>query len=284
MNPSTPMPRSRLLGQLRQSWPARVGLAIVLVALFVAAAPGLAARYERDARTQHLGAPPSWQHWLGTDDMGKDVYSRVCYGAQLSLLCGALSVTLATALGVPLGAVAGYYGGWIDTVLMRAIDIALAFPSVLVALLVAAAFRPGWATVIIAVGLINVPTIARQVRATVISVRHLDFVLASRALGATPLRTLRREILPSLVGPVVTLAALGIGTAILEVAALSFLGIGGDPTEPEWGSMLSQARDYWSTNVWAAVAPGLAISLTVLGFNLLGDALQDALDPTRYER
>jgi ABC-type dipeptide/oligopeptide/nickel transport system permease subunit len=259
-------------------------MVIVVLAAIVAIAPGAVARYERDFRSPNIGQPPSWQHWLGTDDLGKDVYSRVCYGAQLSLLCGTLSVTLAIALGLPTGAAAGYYGGAVDTLLMRGIDVALAFPSVLVALLVAAAFRPGWATVIIAVGLINVPTIARQVRATVISVRYLDYVMASRALGATPLRTLVREILPSLAGPVGTLATLGIGTAILEVAALSFLGIGGDPTEPEWGSMLDQAKDYWSTNAWAALGPGLAISLTVLGFNLLGDALQDALDPTRYER
>lgn len=273
-----------VLPRLVASWPARIGLVIVVLAAIVAIAPGTVARYERDFRASEIGQPPSWQHWLGTDDTGKDVYSRVCYGAQLSLLCGTLSVTLAIALGLPMGAAAGYFGGVADTLIMRGIDVALAFPSVLVALLVAAAFRPGWATVILAVGLINVPMIARQVRATVISVRHLDYVVASRALGATPFRTLVREILPSLIGPVGTLATLGIGTAILEVAALSFLGIGGDPTEPEWGSMLDQAKDYWSTNAWAALGPGLAISLTVLGFNLLGDALQSAVDPTRYQR
>jgi peptide/nickel transport system permease protein len=275
----TPTPAKR-----GRNWPARLGGLIVLMVILVALVPGLLARHHPDTRSGNVGEPPSWQHWLGTDDSGKDVLSRVCYGARLSLFCGALSVALAVAIGLPCGAAAGYYGGWIDTLLMRAIDIALAFPSVLIALLIAAAFRPGWATVIIAVGLINVPAIARQVRATVVSVRHLDYVVASQALGATPFRTLHREILPALAAPIITLATLGIGTAILEVAALSFLGIGGDPTDPEWGNMLGRAKDYWSTNAWAALGPGLAISATVLGFNLLGDALQDALDPTRFQR
>jgi len=257
---------------------------IVLVMVLLAVQPRLVSRYDPNFNSGQSAQPPSWRHWLGTDDAGKDVYSRTCFGAQLSLLCGTLSVALALILGVPAGALAGYFSGIADTLIMRSIDIALAFPSVLIALLVASAFRPGWETVIIAVGLINVPAIARQVRATVLSVRTLDYVTASRALGARPLRTLVREILPSLAAPVITLATLGIGTAILEVAALSFLGIGGDPTEPEWGSMLDQAKGCWSTNAYAAVGPGLAISLTVLGFNLLGDALQDALDPRRYER
>ena len=250
----------------------------------VAVVPQLVARYEPNFSLGQSTQRPTWQHWLGTDKLGKDVYARTCYGARLSLLCGTLSVALALLIGVPAGTTAGYFTGLADTLIMRSIDVALAFPSVLVALLIAAAFRPGWTTVIIAVGLINVPAIARQARATVLSVRGLDYVVASRALGATPLRTLLREILPSLTGPVITLSSLGIGTAILEVAALSFLGIGGDPTEPEWGSMLGQARNFWIANPWAALGPGLAISLTVLGFNLLGDALQDALDPRRLER
>jgi peptide/nickel transport system permease protein len=162
---------------------------------------------------------------------------------------------------------------------MRAIDVALAFPSILIALLVAAAYRPSWASVVIAVGLINVPVFARQVRATVLSVAQLEFVLASRAFGATTWRVLMREILPSLVSPIVVLSSLSLGTAILEVAGLSFLGIGGDLTAAEWGSMLAQARDDWRSNPWFPIAPGIAISLTVLGFNLLGDGLRDALDP-----
>jgi peptide/nickel transport system permease protein len=252
--------------------------------VIVALAPQLVARYDPNFTEGEAMASPSAVHWLGTDRLGKDVFSRTCYGARLSLLCGTLSVALSILMGVPAGALSGYFGGVIDALIMRTIDVALAFPSVLIALLVAVAFQPGWATVIVAVGLINVPAMARQARATVITVRSLDYVLASTALGASPLRTLVRQVLPALTTPVVTLATLGIGMAILEVAALSFLGIGGDPTEPEWGSLLGQARSYWTINPWAALGPGLAITATVLGFNLLGDALQDALDPRRFER
>lgn len=252
----------------------------LLVAIFA----DLIAPYRQDhqvemARYEKVVRPPSSEHWLGTDALGKDVLSRVMVGSRLSLLAGAVSISLAILLGSPLGAVAGYFGGRIDALIMRGIDVALAFPSVLIALLVASAWRPSWATVVIAVGLINVPVFARQVRATVLSVAQLEYVLASRAFGATSWRILSREILPSLVSPVVVLASLSLGTAILEVAGLSFLGIGGDPTDAEWGAMLAQAKDYWGENAWFALAPGAAISLTVLGFNLLGDGLRDALDP-----
>jgi peptide/nickel transport system permease protein len=200
-------------------------------------------------------------------------------GSRLSLLAGVISILLAVAIGTPLGAMAGYFGGRTDALVMRAIDVALAFPSVLIALLVTAAYRPSWASVVIAVGLINVPVFARQVRATVLTASQLEYVLASRAFGASSWHILTREILPSLVSPVVVLASLSLGTAILEVAGLSFLGLGGDPTAAEWGAMLAQAKDYWTKNAWFAIAPGAAISLTVLGFNLLGDGLRDALDP-----
>jgi peptide/nickel transport system permease protein len=238
-------------------------------------------RFPKDESGIEVDGPqsPSRRNWLGTDSSYKDVLSRVMYGARLSLLAGVISIALAILIGTPLGASAGYFGGRVDALLMRSIDVALAFPSVLIALLVAAAFSPGWATVVIAVGLINVPIFARQVRATVLTLAHLEYVLASRAMGATTWHILSRVILPSLVSPIVVLASLSVGTAILEVAGLAFLGLGGDPTEPDWGSMLGQARAYWNQNVWFALAPGGAISLTVLGFNLLGDGLRDALDP-----
>jgi peptide/nickel transport system permease protein len=227
----------------------------------------------------HIARRPSVNHWLGTDELGKDVLSRVMFGSRLSLAAGLLSIVLAVALGAPGGAIAGYFGGRVDSLLMRAIDVALAFPSVLIALLVSAAYGPSWAAVVIAVGLINVPVFARQVRATVLTVAQLDYVLASRAFGATSWHVVTREILPSLVSPVIVLASLTLGTAILEVAGLSFLGLGGDPTIAEWGAMLTRAKTYWSANPWLALGPGAAISLTVLGFNLLGDGLRDALDP-----
>jgi ABC-type dipeptide/oligopeptide/nickel transport system permease subunit len=272
-------PAARSWQRLAASRSARIGVVLVGVFLFVALAADAIAPYGPNHTASEVAEPPTAAHWLGTDALRKDVLSRVMFGSRLSLLAGLVSILMAVAIGTPLGALAGYFGGRTDAVIMRAIDVALAFPSVLIALLVAAAFRPSWTTVVIAVGLINVPVFARQVRATVLSVAQLEYVLASRALGATAWRTLIREILPSLVSPVVVLASLSLGTAILEVAGLSFLGIGGDPTAPEWGAMLAQAKDYWGRNAWFAIAPGAAISLTVLGFNLLGDGLRDALDP-----
>ncbi|MCB9924016.1 MAG: ABC transporter permease [Planctomycetaceae bacterium] len=241
----------------------------------------LTAPYTPDSRDTAVAAPsgPSTAHWLGVDANEKDVLSRVMYGSRLSLFAGLISIVLAVSIGAPAGLVSGYFGGWIETIIMRSIDVALAFPSILIALLVATAYKPGWAAVIIAVGLINVPVFARQVRVTVLTLRNLDYVLASRALGASPLHILGRVIVPGIINPVVVLATMGLGAAILEVAGLSFLGVGGDPTEPEWGSMLAQAKDHLGSSIWPALGPGIAISLAILGFNLLGDGLRDALDP-----
>jgi ABC-type dipeptide/oligopeptide/nickel transport system permease subunit len=264
---------------LRRHHSARIGASLIGLFVLIAFGAGVLAPYGSDDTAQELQQRPSRQHWLGTDTLGKDVLSRVMYGSRLSLLAGLISIGLAAAIGAPLGAIAGFCGGRVDSLLMRGIDVALAFPSILIALLVAAAYRPSWASVVIAVGLINVPVFARQVRASVLSVAQLEYVLASRAFGATSWRILSREILPSLVSPVVVLSSLSLGTAILEVAGLAFLGIGGDVTAAEWGSMLAQARDDWRANPWFPIAPGVAISLTVLGFNLLGDGLRDALDP-----
>ena len=236
-------------------------------------------RLQQPLAIDQIARRPSSDHWLGTDELGKDVLSRVMFGSRLSLAAGLVSIVLAVTLGAPLGAIAGYFGGRVDSLLMRAIDVALAFPSVLIALLVSAAYGPSWMAVVIAVGLINVPVFARQVRATVLTVAQLDYVLASRAMGANSWHVITRAILPSLVSPVVVLASLSLGTAILEVAGLSFLGLGGDPTIAEWGAMLTRAKTYWNSNPWLALGPGIAISLTVLGFNLLGDGLRDALDP-----
>jgi peptide/nickel transport system permease protein len=225
--------------------------------------------------------PPSAEHLLGTDMLGRDTLSRVIHGSRLSLAAGAVSVALAIAVGATAGAVAGYWGGWLDLLVMRLFDIWQAFPSILVALLVVVALPPGWTAVMLAVGLINVPIFCRQVRATVITIRHLDYVTAARAAGAGSPYILARVVLPSLVNPIVVLATLGLGTAILEVAALSFLGIAGQPDDPEWGNMLKDAKNTLRSSIWLAIAPGAAISLAVLGFNLLGDGLRDALDPRR---
>ena len=274
-------PRARAWIRFRRSRSAQIGGTLVLFFATLALLADSAAPYARDFRDHEVSAPsgPTTEHWLGVDADEKDVLSRVVIGSRLSLLAGLLSITLAVCLGAPAGAVAGYFGGWAETLIMRTIDIALAFPSILVALLVSTAFRPGWTAVILAVGLINVPVFVRQVRVTVLTLREQDFVLACRALGASPFHILRKAILPGIVNPIIVLATMGLGTAILEVAGLSFLGIGGDPTAPEWGSMLAQSKEHLSQSVWPAVGPGTAISLAILGFNLLGDGLRDALDP-----
>ena len=219
--------------------------------------------------------------WLGTDDLGQDVLVRLAYGARKSLLIGLLSVLLALFVGVPMGLLCGYFGGWSDFLGMRLVDIMLAFPSILLAIVVMTALggKPDERNVVIAVGLVNVPVFARQVRASVLAVRELDYVIANRALGAGHLRLMFRTILPNTLAPIIVLATLGLGTAILSAAGLSFLGLGVEPGTPEWGAMLTKARDFMRRAPWAVLVPGLAITLTVLGFNLLGDGLRDALDP-----
>lgn len=276
-NPDSPT--SRAWQRLRRSRAAWIGVSLVGTFVFIALLADWIAPYGANYTAEEVAQPPSARHWLGTDALRKDVLARVMYGSRLSLLAGVVSIFLAIAIGAPLGAVAGHFGRGVDAVIMRGIDVALAFPSILIALLMAAAYRPSWAAVVIAVALINVPLFARQVRATVLTVSKLEYVLASRAFGAGGWHILTREILPALISPIVVLGSLSLGTAILEVAGLSFLGIGGDPTAAEWGAMLAQSKDYWSRNAWYAIGPGAAISLTVLGFNLLGDGLRDALDP-----
>lgn len=264
--------------RLIRSRSARVGAALVGACILVASTASWIAPYApNDTHVQF--SPPTSQHWLGTDVNRHDVLSRVVYGTRLSLMAGMLSIALAVAIGVPIGLASGFLGGRVDAFLMRSIDVALAFPSILLALLVATALARGWAAIVISVGLINVPVFARQIRATVLTMRELEFVQASRALGGSGWHIMTRVILPGLASPVTVLATLGLGSAILEVAGLSFLGVGGDPSQPEWGAMLAQAKDYLSKSVWPALGPGAAISLTILGFNLLGDGLRDALDP-----
>lgn len=276
---STAAPEVRLWRRLLRSRSVLWGGTIVALLIAVAIGANLLAPYGENELVGESLEAASRAHWMGTDTLRKDVLSRVIFGSRLSLLTGCFSIVVSIVIGAPLGAIAGFYGGRVDALIMRTIDVALAFPSILLALVMAAVWKPSWETVILSVGLINVPVFARQLRASVLTMVQLDYVMASKALGASTLRTLWREILPGLAGPLVVLASLSIGTAILEVAGLSFLGIGGDPTQPEWGTMLSQAKGYWSRNAWFALGPGLAISLSVLGFNLLGDGLRDVLDP-----
>jgi ABC-type dipeptide/oligopeptide/nickel transport system permease subunit len=268
----------RRLVRSRSAW---IGASIVVTAVFLAVAADLVAPFgPREKDPQSVLAPPSPQHPLGTDQYGYDVLSRAIYGSRLSLLSGLVSMAVAIGIGATAGAIAGYVGGLTDNVIMRLVDVMMSFPAILIAILIVIALdRTEWYPIMIAVGLINVPLFCRQVRATVLTVRSLDYVAASRAMGASRTHVLLKVILPATMSPVIVLATLGLGVAVLEVAGLAFLGIAGQPDDAEWGSMLASAKDHMSVSLWPVFVPGIAISLTVLGFNLLGDGLRDALDP-----
>lgn len=223
--------------------------------------------------------PPSRAHWMGTDALGRDVMSRVIYGARISLRLGLISVAIAMSCGVLLGAVAGYFGGRVDSVLMRVIDVLLAFPSLMLALIAVFALGPGLTNAMIAVGISAIPSYARVTRAEVLSAKENLYVQAAQAVGASNLSVMWRHILPNVIAPNIVIAALGTGTAILAGSALSFLGLGAQAPTPEWGLMLSQGRGFMQLAWWLTLFPGLGIMLTVMALNLFGDGLRDILDP-----
>jgi ABC-type dipeptide/oligopeptide/nickel transport system permease subunit len=220
------------------------------------------------------------QHVLGTDGNVRDELSRVIYGARVSLTLGFFTVTIALVVGSTLGALAGYAGGWFDNIIMRIMDVILGFPSLLLAIAIVAVLGPGLENALIAIAIVTIPAYARVMRAQVLSIKEADFVSASRALGASPRQILWRRIVPNALTPLVVLATLGVATAILEAAGLSFLGLGAQPPTAEWGSMLASERNNLFTAPHLVFFPGLAIMITVLGFNLMGDGMRDALDPT----
>jgi peptide/nickel transport system permease protein len=224
---------------------------------------------------------PSSEHWFGVDLLGRDLFSRIVYGARVSLLIGVVSVSIGLAAGLLLGAIAGYVGGYIDSTIMRLMDIMLAIPGLLLAIGIVAALGPGLKEVMIAVGLVNVPIFARLVRGSILAQREADFVLAAKAVGIRRPTILFSHILPNAISPVIVTATLAMATAIIDVAGLGFLGIGlQDPDEtPEWGSMLTEVNEYLQTAPFLALIPGTAIVISVLGFNLIGDGLREALDP-----
>jgi peptide/nickel transport system permease protein len=223
--------------------------------------------------------PPSSQNPLGLDDLGRDILSRVIFGARKSLQVGVMSVTMAIVVGTWIGAISGYLGGWVDSLVMRLMDIMLAFPALLLAIAIVTILGPGLLNMLYAIGIVSIPVYARIARASVLSVKMQDYVLAARSLGASPVRILARHVMPNCLTPLIVQGTLGIGTAILDAAGLSFLGLGAQPPTPEWGAMLGQGRYAMFTAPHIVLFPGLAIVLTVLGFNLLGDGLRDALDP-----
>jgi peptide/nickel transport system permease protein len=259
-----------------------VGAVLVLFFILVALTADVVAPYDPLAQdlTRRL-QPPSGEHWLGTDDFGRDVLSRVLHGSRVSLRLGIVAVLVALVVGGTIGLLAGYYGGAFDLFGMRVMDLMLAFPSILLSIVVVAILGPSLTNAMIAVGVMAVPQYARIVRGSVLSVRGLEYVQASRALGAADPRILARAILPNVTGPIIVTASLGLATAILDAAGLSFLGLGAQPPIPEWGSMLSQGRELVLVAPWVLTAPGVAVFLAVLGFNLVGDALRDLLDPRR---
>ncbi len=219
------------------------------------------------------------QHILGTDGNIRDEFSRLLYGARVSLWIGLSTVTFAIVIGTVLGALGGYFGGWIDNLIMRTMDVLLAFPSLLLAIAIVTVLGPGLTNALLAIGIVSIPAYARVVRASVLSVREMDYVSATRALGGNTVQILFRRILPNALTPLIVQGTLGIATAILDAAALSFLGLGAQPPMAEWGSMLGAERNQVFTAPHLVFYPGLAIMLTVLSFNLLGDGLRDALDP-----
>lgn len=255
------------------------GAVIVLLVVLGVFGPWLA---PYDPLAQNLARSlegPSRDHWFGTDSFGRDILSRVLYGARISLLVGAASQAIAFALGVFLGLVAGYYGGRIDNVVMRLADVTLAFPTLLLLIAITAAFQPSLTVVFVAIGVVGWAGLARLVRAQALVVRELDFVQAARALGLGDVRLMSRHVLPNCLAPAIIAVTLGMAGAILLEAALSFIGLGAQPPTPSWGSMISDGRDFLRTAPWISIFPGLAIGFVVLGFNLFGDGLRDAMDP-----
>src|SRR5690606_9225696 len=226
-----------------------------------------------------LRQPPSMQHLMGTDEIGRDILSRIIYGSRISLRVGLISVGIAAVGGVVLGLIAGYFGGAVDTVIMRVMDVLLAFPGILLSIAIVAILGPGINNVMIAVGIEAIPVYVRTVRGSTLTTREEDFVLAARASGASASRIIFRHILPNILAPVIVLGTLGVGIAILTAAGLSFIGLGAQPPQAEWGTMLATARVYLQSTPWLAIFPGATIMIVVLALNLLGDGLREALDP-----
>ncbi|GBU13396.1 glutathione ABC transporter permease [Enterobacterales bacterium] len=252
-------------------------LLLVLIAIF---APWLAPYDPMTPDWMALGTGPSAEHWFGTDDLGRDVLSRIIYGARISLYVGVFSVTLGMVVGVLLGLLAGYYGKWLDMLIMRGSDVLFAFPGMLLAIAVVAILGPGLNNVIIAVAVFSVPVFARIVRAATLSIKQSPYVEAVRCIGAPDRVVILRHILPGTLSNVIVYFTMRIGTSILTAASLSFIGLGPEPDVPEWGNILAMSRNMMMAGKWhVSVFPGLAIFLTVLAFNLLGDALRDTLDP-----
>lgn len=277
------MARDGFIPVLRRLLAHRSGsVGLVLVGLVVAAgilAPLLTSYDPNHIQMDVALRPPNWAHPLGTDAFGRDVASRVLFGARFSLEVSVLSRIIAIALGTFLGLLAGYFGGRLDNLVMRLADVTLAYPGLLLLIAVVAAVGPSMAALFVALGIVGWAGVARLVRAQVLTIKERDFVLAMRSLGAPHRVVIARHLLPNVVGPLTVVFSMGLGTAIMAESSMSFLGLGAQPPTASWGSMISAGLDYLRVAPWLSLAPGFVITVTVLGFNLLGDALRDVLDP-----
>ncbi|WP_403023324.1 ABC transporter permease [Salinibacterium sp. GXW1014] len=277
---AAPPSRGSLIGLLLQNKVTLAGCIVLLIVAVVAIIGPLVAPYGVNA-TNVVNAlqPPSAEHWFGTDDLGRDVFSRVLVATRVSLLVAVASVAFALVIGVVVGIVSGYTRGWLDTVLMRGVDVMFAFPVLLLAMAIVAILGPGLLTTMLAIGIVYTPIFARVTRGSTLSVAVEPFVQASRTMGTGSFFILRRHILPNITGPLIVQTSLSLAFAILSEAALSFLGLGVQPPQPSWGRMLFDAQGFLGLAWWMSIFPGAAIFITVLAFNLVGDGLRDVLDP-----
>ena len=268
------------LKRLLKSPSAKIGGSICLVLVVTAIFATVIAPYDpTELGVGQALQPPSWDYWFGTDEFGRDLFSRIVYGSRLTLYVGLIAVGISMTVGVLVGLVAGYVGGWLETALMRAVDVLFSFTETLIALAAVAVLGPSLTNAMIAVGISAIPFYARITYGAVLVEKNKEYFKAAEAVGAKHMRLLFRHILPNILSPIIVVATVGVSVAVLSASALSFLGLGAQPPSPEWGAMLAAGRDYFKRAPWITTFPGLAIAVTVLGFNLLGDALREALDP-----
>lgn len=266
--------------RLRRNYLAMIGLAVLLVLIFMAIFAEQIAPYGyADQDYMMIRKPPSAEHFLGTDEFGRDVFSRLIYGSRISLQVGLIAVSISLIAGGAIGAIAGYFGGRIDNILMRIMDVQLAIPTILLAIVISSALGPGLFNLMVAVGITSIPRFARLMRASVLSIKGMEYIEAARAMGASHFRIIMMYILPNCMAPLIVQSTLSVANAILFAATLSFLGLGIQPPYPEWGGMLSTARPYLRNSAYLSIFPGLAIMITIVALNCIGDGLRDALDP-----
>jgi peptide/nickel transport system permease protein len=269
------------LFQLKGNKPAIIGFIIIVSFIIMAFFAPILTPFEPEAQNISIRkmAPLISSHLLGTDDLGRDLLTRIIFGSRISLIIGTISVSISLTFGILIGLLSGYYGGWFDSIVQRFVDIMLAFPYILLTIVIVALLGPSLVNAMIAIGVSQIPSYIRVVRASVLAEKENDYVTAERSLGASNAELMFKSILPNCMAPIFVQATLGVGNAILSSAALSFLGLGAQPPTPEWGLMIASSREFVTSAWWIVTFPGVAVFLTVLGFNLLADGLRDVLDP-----